>query len=152
MAALQVMGNPEFIIGSYNSTTKVITPKTLTAAYTGTGACVSSELFARNIYTIALDIFYTMGSGETSNSIEFIIETSIDGTNWTRIVNDSSSAGTSTVTQRESTFVGADGALASIHVPLNNITAEKIRVSVKETGKATNFGTVAVALTKFQEV
>ena len=150
MSALQVMGDPEFIFGSISGTT--ITGETLTAAYTGTGALISRTIPTKNIFTIALDIFYTMGATETGNSIELAVDTSIDGTNWTRIANDSSSAGTSTLTRREFTFVGADAALSTIHLPINNITANYVRVSAKETGKATNFGTLAIALTQFQEV
>ena len=145
MTASHQVGDKEFVIGSISGTT--ITPETLTNSYTGTGAVVSSAIYVKSIYTIALDVFYTMGASESDNSIQFILETSMDGTNWTRMVNETVSGGTSTLTEREFTFAGT----GEIHVPINNVTAEYLRISCKETGVAANYGTVAVSIAKFQE-
>lgn len=93
-----------------------------------------------------LDFLYTMGATETTNSIEVKVEGSSDRTNWYRIANDSTSAGTSTLTAREFTFVGADAAAATISVFID-IAYEFIRVSVKETGVVTNKGNVFVEAT-----
>jgi hypothetical protein len=88
-----------------------------------------------------LSILYTMGSGESSNSIELKIEESPDGKNFYRIPNESVSSGTSTLTAREFTFVGSNAAEATISIGLD-IFYKFMRVSAKETGVATNFGTV----------
>lgn len=87
------------------------------------------------------DFLYTMGASETSNSIEIKIEGSPDRTNWYRIANDSTSAGTSTLTAREFTFVGTDGTTATISIILD-IAYKYMRISVKETGVVTNKGSV----------
>ena len=82
-----------------------------------------------------------MGASETSNSIEVKFECSPDGTNFYRIPNDSTVAGVSTITAREFTYVGTDGAAASISIGLD-IFYENVRISVKETGVASNKGTI----------
>lgn len=86
-------------------------------------------------------ISYTMGSGETSNSIETKVEASPDNTNFFRIANESVSAGTSTLTAREFTFVGANAANATISIGLD-IFYRFVRVSFKESGVNSNNGTV----------
>jgi len=96
---------------------------------------------------INFSILYTTGAGETSNSIELRIESSADGTNFYRIPNEATSGGTSTLTQREFTFVGAAAATAyDISLPLD-LQDRFLRISVKETGVAANFGTVYVEAT-----
>ena len=89
-----------------------------------------------------IDLLYTTGTGETSNSIEVKIEASPDGTNYYRVVTDDTTSGTSTITVREFTYVGAAAATAyPIGIPLD-IFYKYIRVSVKETGVASNKGTI----------
>ena len=88
-----------------------------------------------------LDLLYTMGATETSNSIEVKIEVSLDGTNFYAIPNDSTSDGVSTLTAREFTFVGINAAAATISIGLD-IFYKKIKISVKETGVVTNKGTI----------
>lgn len=90
-----------------------------------------------------LDVSYTEGAGETSNSIELKIESSSDNKNWYRIPNEVVSSGTSTLTAREFTFVGADGGNATISIGLD-IFYLYMRISAKETGVATNAGTVFI--------
>jgi len=90
-----------------------------------------------------LDILYTMGSGETSNSIQVRLECSTDGVNYYRIPNDSTTDGTSTITAREFTFVGTNAAAASISISLD-IFYKYMKISVKETGVASNAGTIYV--------
>lgn len=88
-----------------------------------------------------LDILYTMGSAETSNSIEVRIEGSPDGTNFYRIANESVTGGTSTLTQREFTFVGTNGTTATISIGLD-IFYKYIKIAAKETGVASNKGSI----------
>lgn len=86
---------------------------------------------------------YTTGAGESNNSLNIFIEESSDGTNWFTIPNESVSTGTSTITAR--THVNADntGAASTIKGSLGlDIFYDKIRISVKETGVATNYGTI----------
>lgn len=95
---------------------------------------------------LTLDILYTMGAAETSNSIEMKVEASPDGTNWYRLSTDTTSGGTSTLAAREWTFVGTNGSTATINVFLD-IAYEYVRVSLKETGVASNKGNVYVEAT-----
>ncbi|MCK9371293.1 hypothetical protein M0R04_15375 [Candidatus Dojkabacteria bacterium] len=114
----------------------------LTASYETESTTVATKHFETSGYSkLNLDILYTMGATETSNSIEIKVEGSPDGINFYRIPNDSPSAGTSTLTAREFTFVGTNADAATISIGLD-IFYKYMRVSAKETGKVTNFGTV----------
>jgi hypothetical protein len=88
-----------------------------------------------------IDLSYTMGGSETSNSIEVKFEGSPDGVNYYQLPADTTSGGTSTISAREFTYVGADGANAKIGISLD-IFYEYMRVSVKETGVSSNKGTI----------
>jgi hypothetical protein len=90
---------------------------------------------------INIDILYTMGATESSNSIEMRAECSNDGVNYYRIPNETVSGGTSTLTRREFTYVGTDAAAATISIGLD-IFYKWMKFSFKETGVATNAGTV----------
>ncbi len=128
---------PVTLIGTKSGTTR--TPVTLTAAYD-----VANKTKVINVggFTkLNLDVLYTMGATETSNSVEIRVEGSSDGTNWYRLANEAASGGTSTLTSREFTFVGADAAAATISIGLD-IFYKQIKISVKETGVVTNFGTI----------
>lgn len=93
-----------------------------------------------------LDLSYTMGATETSNTIEVKVEGSPDGDNFYRIANDSTSGGTSTLTAREFQFTGTNADTATISVFLD-IAYKFVRVSVKETGVVTNKGNIFVEAT-----
>ena len=129
------------IIGTKTGTTR--TSVELESTYqTESGFTEATKAFECGGFTkMNLDLLYTMGGSETANSIEVKIEGSSDGTNFYRIPNDSTSGATSTLTAREFTFVGADGAAATISIGLD-IFYKKIKVSVKETGVASNKGTL----------
>lgn len=100
-----------------------------------------TKAFATAGFTkLNLDISYTMGAAETTNSIELKIEGSPDGVNYYRIPNETTSAGTSTLTAREFTFVGANGANTTISIGLD-IFYKFVKVSAKETGVSSVFGT-----------
>lgn len=132
----------QVVFGSKSGTTP--TGATLTAAYTGNA---SGKITCTGMSKMNIDLIYTTGTGETNNSIELKIECSPDGTNWYRIPNVETSGGTSTLTQREFTFVGASAATAyTISLGLD-IFYHFIKISAKETGVATNFGTLYGELT-----
>lgn len=109
----------------------------LTNAYTGNNKLVTSGGMSK----LNLDILYTMGAAETSNSIEVQIEASPDGVNFYRIPNESASGGTSTLTAREFTFVGTNAAAATISIGID-IFYKYLKISIKESGVVTNAGTV----------
>lgn len=136
---------PFTLIGSKSGTTR--TGITLESTYQAESATVATKTFETSGYSkLNLDFNYTMGSAETSNSLEVKVESSPDGTNFYRIANDDTTAGTSTLTAREFTFVGADGAASPISIFID-IAYRYLRVSCKETGVASNKGNVYVEAT-----
>ncbi len=130
------------IIGTKSGTTR--TPVTLTASYDV--ANKTNVIECGGYSKLNLDILYTMGATETSNTVDVRVQCSTDGTNFYRIPNESVSGGTSTLTAREFTFVGANAAAATISIGLD-IFYKYIEVSVKEGGVAANYGTVYVEAT-----
>lgn len=92
------------IIGTKNATTKALTPVTLTDYYNFDGD-TSDIITTGSMSKMEILGIYTAGSGETANSLEIIIESSDDRINWHRLLNESVSNGTSTLTQREFTIV-----------------------------------------------
>lgn len=134
------------IWGTISGTTR--SSVALTAAYQAqSGFTVPTYKFETGGFSkMNLSVLYTMGATETSNSLEIKVEQSADGTNFYRIPNDAASAGTSTLTAREFTFVGTNAAAATISVGLD-LFYKYIKVSGKETGKVTNFGTVYAEVT-----
>ena len=132
--------NTFVLIGSKDSA-NARTSVALTNAYNST---VRDTFETGGMSKLNLDILYTTGSGETNNSIELKVEGSPDGTNFYRIPNETVSAGTSTLTEREFTFVGASAATAyAISIGLD-IFYKYMRVSAKESGVVTNAGTVYI--------
>lgn len=130
------------VVGSKSGTT--LTSVALTNAY---DVANKTKIFETGGYSkLNLDALYTMGAAETSNSIELRIDASTDGTNFYRIPNESVSGGTSTLTAREFTFVGTNAAAATISIGLD-IFYKYMRVSVKETGVASNAGTIYIEAT-----
>lgn len=128
------------IIGSKSGTTRTSTA--LTSVYTGNTKTFACSGFSK----LNLDILYTMGATETANTIEVQIEASPDGTNFYRIPNEAVSAGVSTLTAREFTFLGTNAAAATISIGID-IFYLYIKVSFKESGVVTNFGTAYVEAT-----
>lgn len=129
------------IIGTKTGSTR--TSVTLPTSY---DSVVTKTFKAEGFSKMNLDILYTMGATETSNSIELKVEGSPDGTNFYRIPNETVSSGTSTLVAREFTFVGTNAAAATISIGLD-IFYKYIKVSAKETGVATNAGTAYVEAT-----
>lgn len=96
---------------------------------------------------LTLDGLYTMGPGETGNTIEIKVEGSPDRINWYSISNDSTTGGVSTLTNREFQFSGANGASASFQIFID-VAYKYVRVSCKESGVATNKGNVFIEATR----
>jgi len=119
------------------------TPINLESTYqTESGQTTATKTFETGGFSkLNLDVLYTMGGSETSNSIEIKFEGSTDGTNFYRLPNDTTTAGVSVLTAREFTFVGTDGAASTISVGLD-IFYKKMKVSAKETGVSSNKGTI----------
>lgn len=136
-----------FVIIGSKTAAGVRTGIELESTYSTTETTEPTKIFETGGYTkLVLDSIYTMGASETTNSIEIKVEGSPDRTNWYRIANDSTTTDTSTLTQREFTFVGSDGAAATIQIFLD-IAYKYVRVSCKETGVVTNKGNVFVEAT-----
>lgn len=130
-------------IGTKSETTLVRSPITLESTYQAESGQTkpTKTLPSGGMSKMNLSLLYTMGAGETTNSIEVKIEESPDGTNFYRIPNDTTSNGTSTLTAREFTFVGINATTATISVGLD-IFYNNIKISIKETGVASNKGTI----------
>ncbi len=130
------------LIGSKSGTTR--TPATLTASYGA--ANTTKELETSGFSKLNLYVSYTTGASETDNSIEIRVEASPDRTNWYQLVNESVSAGTSTLEAREFTY-GGTGTTASTEYNFTiglDIFYKYMRISAKESGVAANFGTVYI--------
>lgn len=127
------------------------TPVTLTGSYVE-----GTPVFVGEAEQIGLDVAYTMGSGESGNSVELRVEFSGDNstgsapTEWYQEVTESVASGTITETLAERTFsaVSAAGTYDRFRIPLP-IDAKWIRISVKETGIAANGGLITIKGTTY---
>jgi hypothetical protein len=124
------------LVGSKSGTTR--TGEELEATYEND---VTKEFKTGGFPRAEFHILYTMGASETTNSIQVRLESSTDGTNWYRLPNDSTSAGTSTITRREFTYVGVDGDDSNVIIGID-IAYTDMRIAFKETGVETNKGSV----------
>ncbi len=130
------------LIGSKSGTT--LTAVTLESTYQTESTTVATKTFETGLMSrVEFFIKYTMGAAETANTIEVKIEGSNDGTNFYQVMNDSTSAGTSTLTVREFTYTGVNAAAVNVNFGID-IAYLKLRISIKETGAASNKGTVSV--------
>lgn len=134
---------PHVFIGTKSGTTR--TSWALTSSYqTETGTQPTKSFSTSGMSELVLDVLYTTGAAETNNSIEIKIEDSVDGTNWYQLTNEAASSGTSTLTAREFTFVGASAATAYAFSYRLDITYKYMRISCKESEVAANAGTVFI--------
>jgi hypothetical protein len=135
-------------------TITLIDNATLTASYLPLAAD-NLELNVEKVTQITLDVFYTTGAAETNNTIELKVEfantmsnrTSPVTGDWVQETTISASGGTTTVTPNIYQITGASATTTypvQIAVPM---ASRFIRVSVKESGVAANFGTVTVKCT-----
>jgi hypothetical protein len=110
---------------------------TLTNAFSGNRKEFTTEGFSKlTLYTT-----YAQGGGETSNTLEFQLDASHNGTDWFTLVVDTTTASTSVVTAREWQM-----STGSLNVILD-IAYPHMRMSLKETGVVTNAGTASVHCT-----
>lgn len=132
--------NPVVLIGSKTSD-GTRTGIELESTYSTTQDTEPTKVFKSGGHSkLTLDVNYTMGAAETTNSIEMKVEGSPDGINFYRLPIDTTVT-QSTLTAREWTFVGTNAAAATISVILD-IAYKWMRVSFKETGVITNKGTL----------
>jgi hypothetical protein len=130
--------NTIILVGSKNASTGALTPATLTASYAGNSRTISTGNMSKANFSIS----YTLGAAETSNNINVKIESSPDNINFYQIPNESVSGATSTLTQREFTFVGASaGSPYNFSLPID-IQDKYLKISFYESNITTNFGTV----------
>ncbi len=118
------------------------TSVTLESTYQAESTTVATKTLKVTGYSkLNLDVLYTMGAAETSNTIEIKVEGSPDGVNFYRLANESVSGATSTLLAREFTFAGVNADVATISIGLD-IFYKYVRFSAKETGVASTKGTV----------
>jgi hypothetical protein len=117
--------------------------KTLTTAYSGN----AKEFSTYGMEKMVLYVNYTTGAAETNNSIEIKVEFTPDNAAFYQETNAADSGGTTTLTQKEYTFVGASAATSyKFSVPIE-LADNVVKVSIKETGVAANAGTATVLAT-----
>ena len=131
------------LIGSISGTTR--TAIEMESTYQSESVTEATKTFDTGGYSrIEFMILYTMGASETANSIQIILESTTDGTNFYRLPNDSTSGATSTITEREFTYLGTtDGGNSELTIGLD-IAYKKMRISIKESGVSSNKGSVYV--------
>lgn len=98
----------------------------------------SYEFDVQGLLKLSLDIDYAQGAAESGNVCAFKIEHSTDGENWHSLVIDDTST-VSDITAREWNITGD----ASLNV-LVDIAYHKLKISIKETGVASNAGTATM--------
>jgi hypothetical protein len=137
----------------------------LTSSYVASSAC-----YVGNAENFFIEVDYTMGASETSNTIQVYIEVADpdaitrigqDGfipatTDWRAIVSETTSGGTVTIVPREYTFAAVSAAATYDRFSID-LDAHKegrhtwVRVSIKETGVATNAGTALIRVVTLEE-
>lgn len=134
------------VIGS-KTAAGVTTGITLESTYQAENAGVTTATKTFDVggmSRVEFAIAYTMGATESANSLEMIVEWTPDDVNFYRLTNDTTANGTSTMTRREFTYVGENATTSKITWGVDIAYKDRIRVSFKETGVATNKGTVYV--------
>lgn len=142
--------NAFFILGDQT------TRKTLTGSYSSANTSRAVEI--GSVEQVALEVEYTMGSGETSNSIEVRVmfanpenrgsaPSTWNAATWYQQVSESTSAGDTTVYLQAYSFdaVSAAGTYDRFHIDIP-VDSRFMQVSVKETGIASNGGSASVKL------
>ena len=122
-----------------------VTEYTLTSSYVA-----SDAVRVMGVYQVGLDVGYTMGATETGNSVQLLVSfsnaevpTSAD---WYQAVSESTSSGVTTIALQNYTFAAVSAAATFDNFHLGfPVDAIWVRVSAKETGVATNAGTLRIA-------
>lgn len=128
--------NTENIVGSRDGSS--ITTATLESSY---ASSPSDTLDTGGMSKVNLNIRYSMGDSETSNSLEIKVSTSPTNDVYHQIVNESTSGGTSNLTVREFTITGNDGGDLDFSLPLD-VQDEWMKFEFKESGVSSNKGSV----------
>lgn len=111
---------------------------TLTAAFSGNRKSFETE----GMEKLSLDIKYLQGATESANKIELQLEHSPDkGTTWYSLVIDATGA-TSVLTPRVWEVTGDNNVNIIV-----DIAYKMMRLSIRESGVVTNFGTATVTYT-----
>jgi len=131
--------NPYTLVGS-KTDAGVLTQTLLTSAYTGNSKVING---VAGMSKLNVNFSYTTGSGESNNSLDVLIEQSNDGVNYFAIVNETVSAGVSTINDRTFSYADNTGGGTNKKSSIGlDIFYKYVKVSFKETGVATNFGTL----------
>ena len=128
---------------SHKGTNAIASAQLLTSSYVVCTANSSLGTLGENM--AMLFITYTTGAAETNNSLTFKVEFSNNESTWFQQSYDAVSGGVNTLTDVEHTFVGASAATDYTKVYGVPVYGKFLRISVKETGVAANFGTVTIA-------
>jgi hypothetical protein len=109
---------------------------TLTATFAGNRKAFETG----GVSKLSLDIIYDMDAGETANTFDFQLEASTNATDWFSLVIDS----TTTVSELSPrVWQMSEGSLNVIV----DVAYKYMRMSVRETGVASTFGTASVTAT-----
>ena len=131
------------LIGTLSGTTR--TAIEMESTYQNESITEATKTFETGGYSrVEFAILYSMGASETANSIQIRLEWSTDGTNFYRLPNDSTSGATSTITEREFTYLGTtDGGNSEVAIGID-IAYNIMRIAFKESGVSSNKGSVYV--------
>ena len=144
MLGYNYVSRPITVVGTETSTTVKFTDMASLADGYSTGR-MGYVKCGGGISKVNFYIVYKMGASETTNSVDFKIESApnnaVTDQGFYQFVNDATSAGVSTLTRREFTIVGTDAGTISFSVPVA-VQDEVLKISFKETGVAANFGSV----------
>jgi hypothetical protein len=124
---------------------KLCTNQTLTASYADTSTIGSFSISEESIAT--LDIIYTTGAAETNNSLQFQLSFSHNGIDWVTETYSSLSSGMNTLAPLEHSVAGAAAGTAYKAQYVVPFCSRYLKVQIKETGVAANFGTATIVLT-----
>lgn len=99
---------------------------------------------------VTVDVFYTTGAAETSNYLNFTLEFSSapsDTSSWVQETVDDVQSGVNTHTSLEHKIDGAAAGTTYSMSYMRPLCAKSMRIKVKETGVAANYGTVTIRVT-----
>ena len=108
----------------------------LTSSYVA-GTVIDAEDFG----TLVLLVKYTMGSAETGNTAVLKVEWSADGTNFYQQTNHEATVG---LREYSFTAVSVAGTYDWLAIAVPIAALSNVRVSAKESGVASNYGTCEI--------
>lgn len=94
-----------------------------------------------------LNMLYQLGNSETANTLLVKLESSADGNGFYQLVNGLTVGGTTTVSQRESQFLGATATNPyALSLPID-VSDVYMKISFAESGVSSNAGNVYAEVT-----